>query len=198
MNAIQRATRTLSVLAVLSAALLHSEPAEAVKYMNLKEALKHFMPTGAKLSKVNKTLSAEELKKARDRFGLKDKTDYKDVLKASNEIYLMRDKDGKVQVYVFIMEQYWRTCYHKFAVGVSSSGSIIEVKPMELPCPYQRPIAKESFLKQFKGKQIKRGGPVPANLGKDIDAVSGATASSEVTAIVARRALALYEVFFAN
>ena len=69
---------------------------------------------------------------------------------------------------------------------------------MDLPCPYQRPIAKKSFLNQFKGKQIKKGGAVPAHLRKDIDVVTGATASSEATALVARRALALFEVFFAS
>lgn len=199
MTSIGRTHRIFFITAILSALFLISGPADAMKYMGLKEAIKHFLPAGAKVSKVTKTLSAAQLSAAKKRFSLKDKTDFKNVLTAGpHEIYIGRDGAGEALVYIFIMEQTWRTCYHKFVVGVSPDGKIIEVAPMELPCPYQRPIAKKSFLKQFSGKQIKKGGPVPVHLRKDIDVVTGATMSCETTALVARRALALFEVFFAK
>jgi Na+-translocating ferredoxin:NAD+ oxidoreductase RnfG subunit len=198
-HVIKTTKRSLAVIVLACAAMLLPGRADAIKYMGLKDAIKHFLPKGAKVSKVTKTLSASQLAAVKKRFNLKDKTDYKDVITAGpHEIYIGRGAGDKAEVYIFIMEQYWRTCYHKFAVGISPDGKIIEVAPMELPCPYQRPIAKKSFLNQFKGKQIKKGGAVPAHLNKDIDVVTGATASSEATALVARRALALFEVFFAS
>ena len=198
-HAIQNAKRSLAVIALACATVFLPGRADAIKYMGLKEAIKHFLPKGAKVSKVSKTLSPDQLAAVKKRFNLNDKTDYKNVITAGPyDIYIGRGADDKAEVYIFIMEQYWRTCYHKFVVGISPDGKIIEVAPMDLPCPYQRPIAKKSFLNQFKGKQIKKGGAVPAHLRKDIDVVTGATASSEATALIARRALALFEVFFAN
>jgi hypothetical protein len=181
---------------VIGFALSYSGEAAAIKYMSTKEAIKHFLPSGAQVSKVSKTLPAGKLAALKKKYDLNDSTDFKNTLTAGpHTVYIGRGKDGKAQIYIFIMEQYWRTCYHKFVVGVTPDGSIKELKPMDFPCKYERPIAKKSFLKQFTGKKVK-GGKVPAKLKQDIDVVTGATASSNVATIVVRRALALHEAFF--
>lgn len=190
--------RCWAVLALLGAPLLYASQANAIKYMGTKEAIKHFLPQGAALSKVDKTLSADQIASLRKKYALEDTADFKNTLTAGpHTIYIGRGSDGKAQIYIFILEQYWRTCYHKFAVGVTADGKIQEVTPMELPCPYQRPVAKKSFLQQFSGKQVT-GNKVPAKLKQDIDVVTGATASCEATTIIARRALALFEAFFVS
>ena len=179
---------------VLGFSIFYSGQAGAIKYMGLKDAIKHFLPSDAKLSKVQKTIPADKLQALRKKFNLKDNADFKNTLTAGpHTIYIGRGSDGKAKIYVFIMEQYWRTCFHKYAVGVTPDGKIKEVAVMDLPCKFQRPIAKKSFLNQFSGKTAPS-----AQLGKGIDVVTGATASCEATAIVARRALALHDAFFAG
>ena len=194
MNRLYKWTRMLALASVLIFSLSHAGQVEATTYMGLKDAIKHFLPANATLSKVTKDLSAGQASALKKKYGLKDTNDFKDTLKpGSHTVYVGRSSDGKAKIYVFVLEQYWRTCFHKYAVGVTPDGKIKEVTVMDLPCKYQRPIAKKSFLKQFSGK---KGSSV--QLGKGVDAVSGATASSEATTIVARRALALHEAFFAG
>jgi hypothetical protein len=65
-----------------------------------------------------------------------------------------------------------------------------------LNCRFAGPINRKSDLKQYKGKKAPPGKPVPIKVGHDIDAISGATVSSEVNAIVSRRVLVLFELFF--
>jgi hypothetical protein len=189
----------LGVLLAAALLLTFSGPAAGMKYMGLKEAIKHFLPKDAKLTKVTKTIPAGELAKLKKRFDLQDGGDFKDKLTAGpHEIYVGKDASGNAQVYVMVLDQYWRTCYHKYAVGLDASGKIKEMVVMEFNCRYQYPINKKSFLKQFSGKKAAKGKAVPVHINKDIDIVTGATASCDATAMIARKALALYEAFFAN
>jgi hypothetical protein len=111
--------------------------------------------------------------------------------------YVGRDANSTATVYILILEQYWRTCYHKYAIGIEPDGKVKDIVVLELNCRFAYPVNRKPFLKQFKDKKAERGKKVPVEVGEDIDAVSGATLSSVTTAIVTRRALALYELFFA-
>lgn len=165
--------------------------AGAVEYMGLTDAVKYFISADAKLSKVEKTVPADKLPSIMKQFDLEKSTDFNDKISTGPyTFYVGRDGAGKATAYVLILDQYWRTCYHKYAVGLTPDGKIKEIAVMELNCKFQYPINKKSFLKQFDGKST------PPRVGKDVDAVSGATASCEATAIVARRALALFNLFF--
>ncbi len=177
-------------LSVVPAAFV-SNQAAAVEYMGLKDAVKYFIPADAKLSKVEKTIPADKLPSIKKQFDLEKSTDFNEKISTGPyTFYVGRDAAGKALAYVVVLDQYWRTCYHKYAVGLTPDGKIKEIVVMEFNCKYEYPINKKSFLKQFSGKAK------PPKLGKDVDVVSGATASCEATAIVARRALALYSVFF--
>ena len=182
---------TLWVSTVLALLVSISKPASCVEYMGLKDAVKTFISPSAKLSKVEKTIPADKLAALKKKYDLETSQDFNEKINSGPyTIYVGRDAAGKVTAYVLILEQYWRTCYHKYAVGLTPDGRIIEMVIMELNCKFQYPINKKSFLKQFDNKSK------PPTLGKDVDVVSGATMSCEATAIVARRALALYDVFF--
>ncbi|MBN1655687.1 MAG: FMN-binding protein [Deltaproteobacteria bacterium] len=173
--------------------------AHAVQYMGLKEAIKYFLPQGSKVSKVDKTIPKDKLKVIEERFRLRSTDDFKETLPAGPyTFYIGRDASGKASIYIVILEQYWRTCYHKYAIGIEPSGKIKEVIVVELNCRFAYPINRKSFLKQFAKKSAAPGKRVPVEVGHDVDAISGASVSSEVTAIVTRRALALYELFFAS
>lgn len=186
-------------LAMLCGVLFLPSQAAAIKYMSTKEAIKNFLPEGATLSKVEKSIPADKIEAIKKRFSLTETADFKEKLSPGPyTIYIGRGSDGKAQVYILILEQYWRTCYHKYAVGLSADGSVKELAVVEFNCKFQYPTNKKSFLNQFKGKKVSKGGPVPAHIFKDIDVVTGATMSSDAAAIIIRRALALYELFFAS
>lgn len=187
------------MLLLIGGITLHSAPAGATEFMKLKDAIKHFMPAGSKPFKVTKTVPDSEYAKLKKRFRLEDKPEFKDAFKKGPyTIYITRDASNNPTMYIMILEQYWKTCYHKFAVGVTPDGTVQEAIILELNCKLAYPVNKKSFLKQFKGKKAQKGKKPKVELGQDIDAVSGATMSSQVSAIVVRRALALYEAFFAS
>ena len=198
-----RAKSRLFVLLMSTALMVtFSGPAAAMKYMSLKDALTHFFPGAkSKTTKITKLKDAEaavpagKLGKLKKKYDLEDTGDFKNKLTAGpHTVYVGRDTAGTVKGYVMVLDQYWRTCYHKYAVGLDAGGAIKEMVVMEFNCKYQYPINKKSFLKQFNGKK----GGEKTHVGKGIDVVSGATRSCEATAMVARKAMALYEVFFAK
>lgn len=175
------------------------DQAAAIKYMSLKEAIKYFMPAGSKPSQVSKTIPDDKFEEIKNKFNLKSTTDFKEkISKGPYTFYVSRDDAGNATMYILILEQYWRTCYHKYAVGIEPNGNVKEIVIVELNCPYAYPINKKSFLGQFKGKNASAGKQGAIEVGHGVDAISGATASSDATAIVTRRALALFELFFSK
>lgn len=194
-------TWVLSLICVLTTCWVMGLPARAyaIKYMGLKEAIKYFLPEGSTLSKVTKTIPNDKYEATKKRFKLKSTDDFKETLPhGPYTFYIGRDAAKKPTVYIAILEQYWRTCHHKYAIGFEPNGKVKEVVVVELNCRFAYPIKRKSFLKQFSGKHTVKGKKVEVEVGKDIDAISGATMSSESTAIVTRRALALFELFFSS
>lgn len=172
-------------------------PATAMKFMSLKDAITYFLPKGSKPSKVQKSIPANKISQLKKRFRLRETADFKETIsKGPYTFYIGRNQSNDVTVYIVVLEQNWRTCEHKLAVAIEPNGKIKEVVVVELNCRYAYPIKRKNFLKQFKGKSARPGKKVPLEIGNDVDAISGATASSDATAIISRRALALYELFF--
>jgi len=196
---LQKSISRIGVVFVLGLMLVVPTEAWAMKYMSMKDAIKHFIPPGSKPFKVQKTIPAAKLEEIKARFNLRATADFKEkISKGPYTFFIARDPAGNPTAYIVILEQYWRTCHHKYAIGITPDGKIKEVVVTDLNCPYAYPINRKSFLKQFKGKHVPPGKKPGAEVGKDVDAVSGATASSDATAIVARRALALYGLFFSQ
>jgi len=81
-----------------------------------------------------------------------------------------------------------------FAVGVTPDGVLKDVQVMVYREPQGGEIQEKRFRNQFAGKRLSD----PIALGKDIDAISGATISSRSASYAARKALALFEVLRAR
>ena len=81
-----------------------------------------------------------------------------------------------------------------FAVGVTPAGALQDVQVMMYREPQGDEIQERRFRRQFTGKRLSD----PISLGKDIDAISGATISSRSASYAARKALALLEVWRAR
>jgi hypothetical protein len=69
---------------------------------------------------------------------------------------------------------------------------VIDAVVVELSCPRATPINRKSFLKQFRKKRHTD----PLTIRADIDAITGATLSSESTAQATRKAVSLHNLFF--
>lgn len=76
-----------------------------------------------------------------------------------------------------------------FMVGIGKEGEVLEVRVLEYRELRGRQIERRSFLRQFKGKTVKS----PLRIGHDIDAVTGATISSEAVAAAVKKSLKIVE-----
>lgn len=157
----------------------------AVKYMSLGQAVKSYLPKGAKVFKVTKKLKASDKKRLLTDYGWK-------ATESKYTFYVGKDGSGTPLAYVFVVPEIFNTCFHKYAVGMKPDGEVIETAIVELSCPRAFPINRKSFLKQFRGK----GHSDPLTTKLDIDGVTGATLSAEATATATRKAVSLHNIFF--
>lgn len=171
---------------VVAAALLWSAPAEAVKFMTVEEAVKAFIPADAKIFKTTKRLTDSQ----RQRLAV----DYGWNAKDEDYVFYVGKRGDAPAAYVFLVPEVFNTCFHKYAVGMQASGEVIETVIVELSCPRALPVNKKAFLGQFKGKRHSDA----LTTKSDIDAVTGATLSSEATAIATRQAVSLHNLLFAG
>lgn len=72
-----------------------------------------------------------------------------------------------------------------FLVGIGKEGEILEVYVLEYRDMFGTEVRRRSFLKQFQGKTSKD----PLLVGRDIDAVTQATISSQATATAVKKSL---------
>ena len=77
----------------------------------------------------------------------------------------------------------------KYIVALDLTGKVTNLAVMSYVEQRGRPISTRRFLGQFIGKT----GKSPITVGKDVDAVSGATISSRATAFAVKKVIALYE-----
>lgn len=96
--------------------------------------------------------------------------------------------------YVFLLDALGKSQPITFAAAVRPDGALQDLQVMVYREPYGEEIRERRFRAQFVGKRTSD----PLALGKDIDAISGATISSASAAYAARKALALGEILRAR
>jgi hypothetical protein len=164
--------------------LVWASPAPAVEYMSIADAVKRFVPTGDQVVKVSKALTGEQKKRIADDYGW--------VPADGKYTFYVGKNGGERTAYVYIQPELLGTCFHKYAVGMKPDGEVIDTVVVELSCPRATPTNKKTFLKQYRGKQHTD----PLTIHKDIDAVTGATLSSEVASVATRKAVSLHNLLF--
>ncbi len=106
----------------------------------------------------------------------------------------------EVKVYTVISEQKiigWAVILNEmgkvkpitFLVGIDNKSKILGVYVLEFRDLFGSEIRRRSFLRQFIGKTIKNS----LTVGRDIDAVTGATISSRAASSAVRKSLKLIE-----
>lgn len=78
-----------------------------------------------------------------------------------------------------------------FLVGIDKQGEVLGVYVLEFRDMFGSEIKRRSFMRQFQGKTVKD----PLKVGRDIDAVTQATISSQAAATAVRKSLRIIEGF---
>ncbi len=101
----------------------------------------------------------------------------------------VRNDQGLVGV-IFILDVVGQSLPIEFAIGVTPEGALKDVEVMVYREPQGEAIEEARFRRQFVGKHLTD----PIAIGKDIDAISGATISAHAATYAARKGLALAQV----
>lgn len=96
--------------------------------------------------------------------------------------------------FIFIMDVLGQTLPITFAVGAGVDGALRDVQVMVYREPRGEEIQEARFRRQFKGKRLQD----PLALGRDIDAITGATISARSAAYAARKGLALAAILLSR
>ena len=111
-------------------------------------------------------------------------------IEAKTYPYLEVRDDRSVLGRIFILDVIGQSQPITFAVAVTGDGVVKDVRVMVYRETHGDEIEDRRFRKQFIGKSQRD----PIALGKDIDAISGATISSRSETFAVRKVLALYDV----
>lgn len=105
----------------------------------------------------------------------------------SDKVYYAKGTNGKAIKLAFVQEGIYKpNCSHTWVVGVDvASGTVSDVKVVEMGCPHAFPTKEDSFLGQFKGKAIADAD----KLDSDISVVAKATGSSKLAIDAVKKSL---------
>ena len=103
-------------------------------------------------------------------------------------------KDGEKTAVAIFDEQSGKWGPVNYLIGLTLKGAVKKVVVLSYSEKRGRPIARKSFLGQYKGKTSKS----QMTVGKDITGISGATISSKATTFAVKKAIVLYEEVYLN
>lgn len=171
----------------------------AITLLIKEEALERLFPDADEITEQKITASSKQINAIKQALGgklvhtLKGTEAYE--LDAQKEfIFYFGKKTGKVIGVALILKEPGKWGLIKFIVRMSPEPAIEAVAVMEYKETRGRPIAAQSLLKQFVGKSLN----APFALGRNIQAISGATVSSEAACFTVKKALILYKELVIN
>lgn len=177
--------------------LLAVRPVSGTVLLTDEQAWKELLPGADKYSVKDETLTADQVKAVKGQLG--DKWYLYPPAAGSKEAtenpaieFHFAVKAGKETGVVLFETQPGKHGPVKFAVALDLTGKVTGVAVTAMAEKRGKPIATKRFLSQFNGKTLKS----PITVGKDIDAVSGATISSRASAFAVKKAIALYDAVY--
>lgn len=168
--------------ALVAVTLLAPAAGSAEELVPYKDAAKRMLTGAKKASKLDVTPTDEEKAKIK---GLGVDAD------ATYSFLVGRNDDGTLVAAGLVVDQAGKEGPMRVGVALDpATGKVREAFVMRFEEERGKPVKEASFLNQFKGK-----GPSDAiAAGKDIDVVSGATASSTAVSTAVKRAVAAWKV----
>ena len=167
--------------------LVASAPVLAAQvFLREADAPRAIFPESTASTRKTLELSDAELAKLGKALGRK--------VEARSYPYLEVHRNHEIIGFIFMLDVIGQSQPIGFAVGVTPGGALQGVEVMVYREPQGDEIHEKRFRKQFAGKGLKD----PIALGKDIDAISGATISSRSATYAARKGLLLGELLRAR
>ncbi len=167
--------------------------AKAERLMSDKKAIKEMLPGAVTTETVTKPATAEDLAAIKKELGgTLAANGHKEPDPKAFDFYF-GVKDGKKTGVAVMEHQPGKWGMIGFAIGLDpATGKITNMAVTTMNEKRGRPISLRSFLKQFFGKDSK----APFQVGKDVDAVAGATISTNAAAFAAKEAAVLYKHYY--
>ena len=169
------------LLAAARPAGAESAPRAEASYYTTRGMLAEFFPHSERVTYRTFTLDAPVRARLAQRLGYAPARDRYTIFVATTQ--------GKVDGYAVVDDEQGLHQPITFATRLSSRGSVERVEIMVYREPRGDEVRDPRFRKQFEGKTAQD----PLRLGRDIDAVSGATVSSASLATGVHRAAVLVE-----
>lgn len=167
--------------------------ARAERLMTDDKAIKTMLPGAESVEKVATPVSAEQLAAITKALGGRLYADGKPGKTPKEYEFSFGLQGGKRTRAVFLCAEPGKWGVVGFAIGLdAASGKITDMGVTTLSEKRGRPISLKSFLKQFLGKDKS----APFEVGKDVNAVAGATISTKAAAFAARKAVVVYSELF--
>ena len=172
-------------------------PALGVVLLSHDAALKAMFPGAEKILTEEKTLTPDQLKAVKAPLGDKwtlypagSKSD--EVKETDKATFYFGTKDGKKTGVAMVEVQPGKWGPVKYVIAMDLAGKVTNLAVMSYVEQRGRPISTKRFLGQFIGKTSKS----PIQVGKDVDAVSGATISSRASAFAVKKVITLYDAAY--
>jgi len=149
----------------LAIVLLSSPLALAEVYLSAEEATKRLFPNLQEYKVEKRTVDNQEFK------------------------ILIVVGDDKVMGWTVVVSEMGKIKPITFLVGIDTQGKILGVYVLEYRDIFGSEIRRRSFLRQFLDKSVKDS----LTVGRDIDAVTGATISSQAATSAVRKSIQIIE-----
>lgn len=153
------------IFSLLAAICLTSTSSRAEVYISAEEATKQIFPDSQEYKVESRFLEAQEFK-----------------------VYTVF-KDNGVIGWAVVLDEKGKIKPITFLVGIDTKGKVLEVYVLEFRDLFGSEIKRRSFLRQFHFKSLDD----PIAIGRDIDAVTQATISSQAASSAVRKSLKLVE-----
>lgn len=168
-------------------------PARAERLMTDEKALAEMLPGAESVEKVAQPVTAEQLAAIKAQLGGFLTADGKPGADPKEFVFQFGLKGGKRASAVLFDSEPGKWGVVGFAIGLdAATGKVSNMGVTTMSEKRGRPVALKSFLKQFFGK----GAADKFEVGKDVNAIAGATVSTKAAAFAARKAAVVYSVLF--
>lgn len=169
----------------------------AIRLLKPKKALRQILGKNVEIVKETKRLKGEVLARVKERLGgnlvhFQKGSESKKVRGKTKIDFHFAVKDGKRTGVAIFDEEPGKWGPVEFIIGLTLKGTVKKVRVMSYTEKRGRPIARVSFLKQYRGKTSKSRMIV----GRDITGISGATISSRSATFAVKKAIVLYEELY--
>lgn len=169
----------------------------AFTILTKEDALKEVFFKDAVLETETKTLSGDTLERVKERLGgtlvyHQEGSESADVAEDDDITFYFAKKDGERKGVAIIDTQPGKWGPVEFIIAMDIKGTVKAVRVMAYEEIRGRPIARLSFMNQYRGKTVNS----TLTVGKDIVGISGATISSRSATFTVKKALVIYQELY--